>query len=287
MAIRQRIATCNNLNTPEQVVIKNKLISLYYKPMKQTASIPFTQLLKARHIKALLLDMDGVITQTATLHAAAWKRMFDDYLLQRGRRDGKTYAPLDISTDYKQYIDGMPRYDGVRKFLASRKISIPDGKPGDAIGTETIAALGNQKNAYFQEMLQQGGVEVYPDTIDFLKIKIAEGYRTAVISASRNCQPILAAAGIEHLFEVRVDGMLATELGLKGKPAPDVFEEAARRLGVAAAESAVFEDAQAGVAAGRAGGFGLVVGINRADEAHTKALITHGADLVLTKFPTA
>ncbi|GAA4445551.1 hypothetical protein GCM10023188_48910 [Pontibacter saemangeumensis] len=247
-------------------------------------SDPLARLLKEKNIKALILDMDGVITQTAKLHAAAWKRMFDDYLLQRGKEEGKIYEPLQIATDYRQYIDGIPRYDGVRNFLTSRGIVLPEGAAADVPGTETVAGLGNRKNLYFQELVQQGGVEAYADTVLFLKQKKAQGFRTAVISASRNCQAILAAAQLEELFEVRVDGVVAAELGLKGKPAPDIFLEAARQLGVPVHESAVFEDAISGVLAGKAGGFPLVVGINRTGQA--KELTEHGADLVLDKFPT-
>jgi len=247
--------------------------------------VPLERLLQDKNISALILDMDGVITQTASVHAAAWKRMFDDYLRQRGKQEGRVYEPLHIATDYRQYIDGIPRYDGVRNFLASRNIVLPEGTAADAPGTKTVAGLGNLKNDYFLELVQQGGVQPYPDTAAFLKKRIAEGYRTAVISASRNCQAILAAAGLEGLFEVRVDGVVASELGLKGKPAPDVFLEAARQLGAGPQECAVFEDAIAGLAAGKAGGFALVVGINRTNQA--AELYKHGADLVLDKFPTA
>ena len=243
------------------------------------------QFLKEKKIKALIFDLDGVITQTAKVHAEAWKRMFDDYLLQRGKQEGKVYEPLHIATDYRQYIDGIPRYDGVRNFLKSRQIVLPEGSPEDAPGSETVAGLGNLKNNYFHELIAQGGVEVYDDTIAFIKQHIAQKYRTAVISASKNCKEILAAAGLEVLFEVRVDGIVSVGLGLKGKPAPDVFIEAARQLGVPPKESAVFEDALAGVEAGTAGGFGLVVGINRTGET-TEKYVQHGADLVLEKFPT-
>ncbi|RDV13950.1 beta-phosphoglucomutase family hydrolase [Pontibacter diazotrophicus] len=243
-----------------------------------------SQLLSERKIKALILDLDGVITQTAKVHANAWKKMFDDYLLQRGEQESVVYKPLEIATDYRDYIDGIPRYDGVRNFLASRNIVLPEGTATDAPGKETVAGLGNLKNNYFKKLIEQGGVQVYPDTVAFLQNKIAQGFRTAVISASKNCQPILAAAGLEELFEVRVDGVVSVELGLKGKPAPDVFTEAARQLGVQPQEAAIFEDALAGVEAGKAGGFALVVGINRTDE--TSELLKHGADLVLDKFPT-
>lgn len=254
-------------------------------PTMPTPVVPLAQLLSEKNIKALILDMDGVITQTAKVHAAAWKRMFDDYLLQRGKQEGKVYEPLHIATDYRQYIDGMPRYDGVSNFLASRDIVLPEGTAADAPGAETVAGLGNLKNDYFQELVQQGGVEAYPDTVAFLQKRIAEGFRTGVISASRNCQVILAAANVEGLFEVRVDGVVAAEMGLRGKPAPDVFLEAAKQLGVSPQQSAIFEDAIAGVAAGKAAGFALVVGINRTNQA--KELTENGADLVLDKFPTA
>ncbi|MCX2739161.1 trehalose-phosphatase [Pontibacter anaerobius] len=241
-------------------------------------------LLELRNIKALIFDLDGVITQTARVHANAWKRMFDAYLLQRGQREDKVYEPLSIATDYRRYIDGIPRYDGVRNFLASRGITLPEGTPEDAPGKETVAGLGNLKNTYFQELLQEGGVDVYPDTVAFAGEMRRRGLRTAVISASKNCQSILAAAGLEKLFEVRVDGIVSAELGLKGKPAPDIFLEAVRRLQVKPEQAAVFEDALAGVEAGKAGGFALVVGLDRTSEANE--LKEHGADVVLQKIPS-
>ncbi|WP_052738961.1 trehalose-phosphatase [Pontibacter korlensis] len=241
-------------------------------------------LIKTKRLRALIFDLDGVITQTARVHAKAWKTMFDAYLEERARRDGKPHAPLNISTDYRQYIDGMPRYDGVRNFLASREITLPEGAPADEPGIETVAGLGNLKNVYFQELLQQDGVEVYFDTVAFIREMRAEGMRTAVISASKNCKAILAAAGLEELFEVRVDGVVAAELGIKGKPSPDIFLEAAKRLQVSPQETAIFEDALAGVEAGKAGGLGLVVGIDRTNQA--TELQRHGADMVLQKFPT-
>ncbi|WP_439883213.1 trehalose-phosphatase [Pontibacter sp. MBLB2868] len=241
-------------------------------------------LLDQKHIKALILDMDGVITQTALVHAKAWKRMFDDYLGKRGNQEGKAYKQLDIATDYRQYIDGIPRYDGVRNYLSSRGVVLPEGLPGDAPGKETVAGLGNLKNAYFQELVKKMGVEVYPDTISWLKQQRSSGRKTAVISASKNCKAILAAAGIEYLFDALVDGVEAVKLGLKGKPAPDVFLAAANLLGVAPTEAAIFEDALAGVSAGQAGGFSLVVGIDRAD--NKAQLLNHGADVVINKFPT-
>lgn len=242
------------------------------------------QLIRSKQIKALIFDLDGVITQTAKVHAKAWKRMFDEFLLKRGQLEGRIYEPLSIEKDYRRYIDGIPRYDGVRNFLASRNIVLPEGTASDKPGVETVAGLGNSKNQYFQELIGQGGVEVYPDTVAFIKAMRQQGLHTAVISASKNCKPILASAGLEHLFETRVDGVVSVELGLKGKPAPDVFLEAAQRLHVAPKEAAVFEDALAGVEAGKAGGFALVVGIDRTNEA--AELAKHGADLVLKEFPT-
>lgn len=241
-------------------------------------------LLRKKNIKALILDLDGVVTQTARLHAQAWKRMFDEYLHQRGQQEGKLYEPLSIATDYRRYIDGIPRFDGTRNFLASRQLILPEGTPDDAPGKETVAGLSNLKNLYFQELVKAGGVQAYPDTVAWLKQQLLRGLRTAVISASKNCKATLASAGLEELFEVQVDGIVAAKLGLKGKPAPDIFLEAARHLDIPPKETAVFEDALAGVEAGCAGGFALVVGVDRTGDA--EALKQKGADLVIQKFPT-
>ena len=243
------------------------------------------QNLQEKNIKALILDLDGVVTQTARVHAQAWKRMFDSYLKKRGEKEGRQYEPLDIATDYREHIDGIPRYDGVRNFLDSRGIRLPEGTPDDEISEETVGGLGNLKNMYFQEMLKQEGVDVYEDTLAWLKQQKQNGMRTAIISASKNCVEVMHAAGIERLFEVHVDGLLSAQLGLKGKPAPDIFLEAARRLGIAPQEAAIFEDARKGVQAGKAGGFGLVVGIDRTHDA--AALEQGGADLVIQNFPAA
>jgi beta-phosphoglucomutase family hydrolase len=241
-------------------------------------------LIEDKKVKGLILDLDGVITQTATVHAKAWKCMFDNYLGKRGEQEGKAYEPLNIITDYRQYIDGIPRYDGVRNYLTSRGILLPEGTLADEPGKETIAGLGNLKNIYFNKLLQEEGVKVYADTISWLKQQIQQKKCTAVISASKNCKAILAAAGLNDLFDIRVDGILAEELNLKGKPAPDIFLEAANRLHIQPREAAVFEDAIAGVDAGKAGGFGLVVGVDRTGAANE--LLKHGADVVITKFPT-
>lgn len=242
-----------------------------------------SSLLSEKKIKAVILDLDGVVTQTALVHAQAWKRMFDAYLQQRGEKEGKDYEPLVIETDYREYIDGIPRYDGVRNFLRSRKIELPEGSPEDEPGEETVGGLGNLKNMYFQELLKQDGVDVYKDTVVWLKQQSSKGMRTAVISASKNCVDVLHAAGLKKLFEEHVDGLTSSQLGLKGKPAPDIFLEAAKRLGVQPQETAVFEDSRKGVQAGKAGGFALVVGIDRAHDA--EALKQSGADLVIQEFP--
>jgi beta-phosphoglucomutase family hydrolase len=242
-----------------------------------------SSLLNEKKIRAVILDLDGVVTQTALVHAQAWKRMFDSYLKKRGEEEGKQYEPLVIETDYREHIDGIPRYDGVRNFLQSRGVALPEGTPEDEAGEETIAGLGNLKNLYFQELLRQNGVDVYKDTVAWLKQQRKAGMKTAIISASKNCVDVLQAAGLEHLFEEHVDGLQASELGLKGKPAPDIFLEAAKRLGVQPQEAAVFEDARKGVQAGKAGGFSLVVGVDRGhDEAGLKQ---SGADLVIREFP--
>ncbi|MFT2007848.1 beta-phosphoglucomutase family hydrolase [Pontibacter sp. 13R65] len=240
-------------------------------------------LVKEKNIKALILDMDGVITNTAVVHAEAWKKMTDSFLKKRGERDNKTYKPFDVVEDYRAYVDGMPRYDGVRNFLESREISIPEGSQNDDDGKETIIGLGNLKNLYFQELLKQNGVVVFEDTLAWVKAYKNNGYKTAVISASKNCFDIIRRAGLERLFEVRVDGLVSAELKLKGKPEPDIFLEAAKRLGVKPEEAAIFEDAWAGVAAGKAGNFALVVGIDRGN--NKQLLEENGADIVISKFP--
>ena len=253
--------------------------------MRSTAT-NLNQLLQSLQIGALIFDLDGVVTQTATVHARAWKKMFDAYLLKKGKTDGKIYQPLDIKTDYPKYIDGIPRYDGVRNFLRSRDILLPEGNPADKPGYETVAALGNQKNEYFRQVLQTDGVAVYPDTIAFIKYYRQAGLQTAIISASKNCLDVLKAANIENLFDVRVDGVISAELYLKGKPDPAIFLEAARQLNISPQKSAIFEDARAGVQAGKAGNFALVVGVNRLDKDEAEALLQHGADIVIEKFKT-
>lgn len=228
---------------------------------------------------AVLFDLDGVLTATAKLHAACWKEMFDEFLATRGEACGEPFRPFEIATDYGPYVDGKPRYDGVRDFLASRGIRLPEGEPGDPPGRETVCGLGNRKNELVEKKLESEGVETYPGSIALVRELRAAGFRTAVVSASRNCGTVLAAAGIAGLFDARIDGEVAVRDRLEGKPAPDTFLAAAKALGVAAARSVVVEDAIAGVQAGRAGAFGLVIGVDRAGVA--RALRENGADVVV------
>lgn len=229
---------------------------------------------------AVLFDLDGVLTATAELHATCWKKMFDAYLKQRAAATGEPFQPFEIATDYKQYVDGKLRYDGVRGFLESRSIDLPWGDPDDPPNRETVCGLGNRKNALIQEALAGGEVEVFGSSVDLVRQLRGAGIKTAVVSASKNCQAILRAARIADLFDTRVDGVVAARLQLPGKPAPDTFLEAARQLGVEPERAVVVEDAVSGVQAGRAGGFGLVIGVDRKGD--PEALRNNGADVVVT-----
>jgi len=232
------------------------------------------------HIRACLFDLDGVLTQTARVHAAAWKEMFDAFLRDRAARTGEPFVPFDPIADYTKYVDGKPRYDGVRSFLASRGIRLPEGDPSDPPSAETVFGLGNRKNELVLALLKRDGVQVYEGSVGYVGAASDAGLHRAVVSASANCRDVLEAAGIEELFEVRIDGIVAEQRGLRGKPAPDTFLAAAEGVGASAAESAVFEDALAGVEAGRAGRFGFVVGVDRAGQ--REALLEHGADVVVS-----
>jgi beta-phosphoglucomutase family hydrolase len=230
-------------------------------------------------VRACLFDLDGVLTQTSQLHALAWKAMFDAFLRERALRTGDVFRPFEVPSDYGRYVDGKLREDGVRGFLESRGIALPEGSPHDAPSAQTVHGLGTRKNDLVLDLIQRRGVETYPGSIRFVRATRDAGFRRGVVSASKNCREVLAAAGIEDLFETRVDGLVAAERRLRGKPAPDMFLAAADALGVTPVEAAVFEDAVAGVAAGRAGGFGLVVGVDRVG--HADALRSHGADTVV------
>jgi beta-phosphoglucomutase-like phosphatase (HAD superfamily) len=221
-------------------------------------------------IAAILFDLDGVLTQTAKVHAAAWKRTFDAYLEERAARTGDAPRPLQLPEDYLAHIDGRLRTDGVRGFLASRGITLPEGSAADPPTAETVNGLGNRKNELVLELIRSQGVDVYETSVRFLEATRDAGLRRAVVSASKNCREVLVAAGIEELFEARVDGTVAADRGLRGKPAPDMF--------LAAAES--LEDAVSGVAAARAGEFGWVVGVDRGGNA--AALAESGADVVVS-----
>jgi beta-phosphoglucomutase family hydrolase len=227
---------------------------------------------------AVLFDLDGVLTDTAGIHAACWKRTFDEFL--RRRAGGDRFRPFDVETDYRLYVDGKRRYDGVRDFLRSRGIELPEGSSGDPPDAETVCGVGNRKNELVSVALLGGGFEVYQGSVLLVRALRDAGKKTAVVSSSANCAAVLRAAGIDDLFDTRVDGKVAAELDLPGKPAPDAFLEAARRLGVEARRAVVVEDAISGVRAGRAGGFGLVIGVARHEE--PGVLLEEGADVVVS-----
>ncbi len=228
--------------------------------------------------QAGLFDLDGVITQTARVHAAAWKQMFDEFLAERARATGTEFLPFSDS-DYISYVDGKPRADGTRSFLASRGVTLPEGSPDDDPGAATVSGLSNRKNALVLERIEQDGVEVYEGSVRYLAQARRAGLRTAVVSSSANTSQVLDSVRLRHYFDVQVDGLVAKELGLPGKPAPDTYLAAAKMLDVPPSRAVVFEDALSGVEAGRAGGFGCVIGVDRVGQAD--ALREHGADVVV------
>ena len=230
-------------------------------------------------VRACLFDLDGVLTQTAKVHAAAWKDMFDVFLRQHAAQTNTAFVPFDAVEDYDAYVDGKPRLDGTRSFLQSRGIELPEGSAGDSADADTVHGLGTRKNDIVLRMIKHDGVEPYEGSVRYVHAVRDAGLAPAVVSSSTNCRDVLAAAGIEDLFDARIDGVLAERDHLQGKPAPDTFLAGARALGVKASEAVVFEDALAGVAAGRAGSFGLVVGVDRVGQAD--ALREHGADVVV------
>ncbi len=236
-------------------------------------------ILTRERFDAILFDLHGVLTDTARTHAACWKRMFDAFLETRAEAGNDAFRPFDIEADYPPYVDGKPRSDGVRDFLASRGIELPEGSPDDPPECETVCGLGNRKNEVVNRAIAELGVDAYPGSVAVLR-KIREaGIKTAVVSSSSNCATVLEVAKIADLFDARVDGVDIVEQGLAGKPAPDCFLDGARRLGTSPGRCAVVEDAISGVQAGRAGGFGLVIGVARKGDA--RALRDNGADLVV------
>ncbi|MDC2960097.1 beta-phosphoglucomutase family hydrolase [Streptomyces gilvifuscus] len=227
-------------------------------------------------IQACLFDLDGVVTRTAVVHAAAWKETFDAFLRER---EGEDFRPFDSSADYDEYVDGRPRADGVRTFLASRGIELPEGTPDDPPDAQTVNGVGNRKNVLLLERIRTQGVEAYDGTLRYIEAARKLGLRTAIVSSSANTLDVLRSIDAERLFDVRIDGVVAAERKLPGKPRPDTFLAAARDLGVDPKRAAVFEDALAGMDAGRSGHFGYVVGVDRVGQ--TEALYKHGADVVV------
>jgi beta-phosphoglucomutase family hydrolase len=231
-------------------------------------------------IRAYLFDLDGVLTNTATTHAAAWKQTFDGFLVERSHRTGGPFRPFEPSADYLCYVDGKLREDGVRSFLASRGITLPDGSPDDPPTADTVYGLGTRKNSLVLELIRSGHVEVFPGSVRFVAAARDAGLRRAVVSASKNTRDVLVSAGIEDLFELCIDGIVAEQRHLRGKPAPDTYLAAAAAFGLPAQHCAVFEDAQAGVQAAHAGAFGWVVGVDRGG--HAETLRAHGANVVVS-----
>lgn len=228
---------------------------------------------------AVLFDLDGVITATAKLHAACWKKMFDEFLEKHASGRGEPFKPFEIATDYRLYVDGKPRFDGVRDFLQSRNINLPEGTRDDPPKTETVGGLGNRKNDLINEVIDSVGVEVYDGTITLARQIRDEGIKIAVVTSSQNCDVVLKAAKVDDLFVVRVDGNTILEQHLSGKPAPDSYLEGAKRLGVDPQRTVVVEDAISGVQAGRNGKFGLVIGVDR--NGNGDELKKNGADVVV------
>jgi beta-phosphoglucomutase family hydrolase len=231
-------------------------------------------------IRGCLFDLDGVITKTAAVHDAAWQEMFDSYLRERSQQTGGPFVPFDPVADYENYVDGKPRADGTRSFLQSRGIELPEGDPGDPPDAPTVHGLSNRKNEILLRRIRTGGVEVYPGSVRYVRAARDAGLRRAVVSSSANTHDVLAAAQVGDLFEAVIDGLTAEREHLRGKPAPDTFLAGAQALRLEPGEAVVFEDAQAGVAAGRAGRFGCVIGVDRLGQAG--ALREHGADVVVS-----
>jgi beta-phosphoglucomutase family hydrolase len=228
---------------------------------------------------AVLFDLDGVITDTANLHAACWKQMFDEYLQKRATQRGEAFRPFDLATDYRLYVDGKPRFDGVRDFLTSRGIQLPEGSPDDPPQLETVGGLGNRKNDLVNGLIEERGVEPYEGSVQLIHQLRRNGFKIAVVTSSQNCDAVLRAAKLDDFFGVRVDGNVIQAQRLAGKPAPDTFLMAAKLLGVEPKRTVVIEDAISGVEAGSNGKFGLVIGVAR--KGNAEELKRHGAHLVV------
>jgi beta-phosphoglucomutase family hydrolase len=229
---------------------------------------------------AVLLDLDGVITDTASLHAACWKQMFDEYLQKRATQRGEAFRPFDLVTDYRLYVDGKPRFDGVRDFLASRGIQLPEGHPHDPPQVETVGGLGNRKNDLVNKLIEDVGVKPYEGSVQFIHYLRRHGFKIAVVTSSQNCAAVLKAVKLDACFDVQVDGNMIQAQHLAGKPAPDTYLIAAKLLGVEPARAVVIEDAISGVEAGFNGNFGLVIGVAR--KGNAEELKQHGAHLVVS-----
>ena len=229
---------------------------------------------------AVLFDLDGVLTDTAKVHASCWKKMFDEFLRKRAESRGEEFRPFSITEDYYLYVDGRLRSDGVRDFLLSRNINLPEGDPDAPPESETVSGLGNRKNDMVNALMESEGINVYPDSVAWVRLLREQGYKTAVVSASSNCKTVLNSANILDLFDTIVDGTVAADLGLAGKPSPDTYLKAAEQLGAEPKRAVVVEDAISGVQAGSSGGFGLVIGVAR--KGNIKELKENGADLVVT-----
>ncbi|HHE73554.1 MAG TPA: beta-phosphoglucomutase family hydrolase [Desulfobacteraceae bacterium] len=229
---------------------------------------------------AVLFDLDGVLTDTAKVHASCWKKMFDEFLRKRAESRGEEFRPFSITEDYYLYVDGRLRSDGVRDFLLSRNINLPEGDPDAPPESETVSGLGNRKNDMVNGLMESEGIDVYPDSVAWVRLLREQGYKTAVVSASSNCKTVLNSANILDLFDTIVDGTVAADLGLAGKPSPDTYLKAAEQLGAEPKRAVVVEDAISGVQAGSSGGFGLVIGVAR--KGNIKELKENGADLVVT-----
>jgi beta-phosphoglucomutase family hydrolase len=272
------------LRETERVLGEGKLRELFFgvksspEPEEPTAADRNTAARDLRRYQAILFDMDGVITDTASIHAACWKITFDEYLRRWAREKGMAFRPFDVAVDYKAHVDGKPRYDGVRDFLKSRGIILPEGTPEDAPTAETVCGLGNRKDELIDARFAEG-VEAYPGSVALLRFLRGAGVKTAVVTSSQNCRTVLHAAGVEDLFDANVDGVAMAAEGLAGKPAPDSFLKAAEMLGVPPESAVVIEDAISGVQAGARGGFGLVIGVDR--KGNAEELKANGAQVVV------